>query len=103
MPTINNTPYGRWTLTIESPTTNHPINVRFASEAAARAYREELIAKNILTKNSSEDDGYDDDDNATTYTVWFDPAANPSVNIPRITPSLRASLDSQDAYDPNDY
>jgi hypothetical protein len=102
MPTINTATNGRWTLTIESPTTS-AVNIRFASESAARSYREELVAKNILTGNSAEDDGYDDDDNATTYTVWFDPAANPSVNIPRITTTLRGAFDSPDAYDPSDF
>lgn len=92
---------GRWTLTIETPLSGK-INIRFASESAARAYRDELIEKN----QELDEDVYQFEGSRPTYTVWYDPAANPSVNIPNIstgTNTFRSCIASPDAYDPSDY
>ncbi len=94
---------GRWTLTIETPLSGK-INMRFASETAARAYRDDLIEKN--DENGSNELIFEFEGERPTYIVWFDPNANPSVNIPSITNNgspLRSALGSPDAYDPNDY
>lgn len=93
---------GRWTLTIETPLSGK-VNVRFASESAARAYKAELEQKN--EDNGLNDAIFEFEDARPTYTVWFDPSANPSVNIPSIPSgsSLRSVFDSTEAYDPNDY
>lgn len=99
----DNTFPGRWTLTIETPLSGKAVNIRFASESAALAYKAELEGKN--DDNGLNELIFEFEDARPTYTVWFDPAANPSVNIPSIPSgsSLRSVLDSPEAYDPNDY
>jgi len=95
---------GRWTLTISAPLSGK-VNVRFASESAARAYQAELEESATLNEYDDEEAVCGSGADRTTYTVWFDPAANPSVNIPSIPSgsSFRSAIDSPDAYDPDDY
>lgn len=95
---------GRWTLTIQTPLEGK-VNVRFASESAARAYKAELEEKNAELDQLI----YEHEGDRITYSVWYDPAANPSVNIPTIPStsganrSLRDVLAAAEPYDPSDF